>query len=149
MKKLFAILTVISVLICCCACSSAKSLHDGAYHAEFADMDSYGYKDYIDVVIENGAVVSFEADAVDEEGCKKSESEEYRLAMEDADISTYPEKYYRDFANQYLFKGNADDIDIVAGATISTQNLILLVKAVEQAAKKGVTDPIIVDRNSK
>lgn len=147
MKKTLAVLCALLICAGLAGCAgSGKALVDGTYHAEFADYDEYGYKDYIDVVIAGGIVVSFEADAISEaDGSKKSESEDYRARMESISGS-YPEKYYRDFANQYLSTGSADEIDIVAGATITTNSLIKLVRAVEQAARKGNTDPIIVER---
>ena len=53
--------------------------------------------------------------ATDESGALKSESADYRTRMKNV-VGNY-RKILSDFANQYLEKGNAKDIDIVAGAT--------------------------------
>ena len=146
LKKTFALLAALSLLLVFTACSSNMSLIDGSYHAEFSDFDSNGYKDFIDVVIKDGKIVSFVADATDESGALKSESADYRTRMKNV-VGNYPEKFYRDFANQYLEKGNAKDIDIVAGATMTTKNLIKLVTAVEDSAHVTGETNLVVDRN--
>lgn len=144
-KKIIAFILTAALLVICCSCSMSNSNYvDGEYHVEFSDFDASGYKEFIDVVVKDGSIVSFSADAVDREGNLKSESEDYGTRMKSV-TGNYPEKFYRDFANQYLERGSSADIDIVAGATISTNNLVKLVMAMEAAARTGLETEIIVD----
>lgn len=145
MKKALAVLAALTLLISLTACSARQQNYvDGNYHVEFSDFDSSGYKDFIDVVIEDGKIVKFTADAVDANGKLKSDSADYRQKMESV-VGNYPQKFYQDFANQFLEKGSADDIDIVAGATMSSKRLMQLASAMEAAAATGQETNIIVE----
>ena len=130
-----------------CGCSSSKyTIADGTYRAEFDSFDQSGYKDFVEITFADGAVTEICADAVCEaDGKLKSESETVRADMQPI-CGTYPEKYYRDLINQYLADPTADSIDIVAGATQATNDFILLVRALEEAVRRGETGTVIVPR---
>lgn len=145
MRKILIIFLIAGALLSLAGCGMGeRHFVDGSYHVEFADFDSSGYKEYIDVVVEDGSIVSFTADAVDRKGELKSDSKELSDKMK-AVVGNYPEKFYRDFANQYLEKEDSEKIDIVAGATLSTRSLMELVVAMEEAASEGTEHFIVVE----
>lgn len=147
MKKIIAFITaVVLTLSLLCGCSAPVGVDDGIYRVEFSDYDSNGYKDFVEFTVENGEVKSMVADAVDKDGNLKTDSAEYRSSMESI-TGTYPEKYYTDLVNEYIGVGSSDKVDVIAGATLSSDNFIILMRAVEKAIKtKNVTNRIVVDR---
>ena len=147
MKKVaLLVLLIISIVMVSSACTSEVKVEDGVYRAEYADFDAKGYKDFVEVTFEDGKVTKVVADAISgKDGTLKSESPEFREEM--GRISgTYPEKYYADLINQYLANPNAEEIDIVAGATESSESFIVLLKALEKSIRAGYTGTVIVSR---
>jgi len=146
MKKVILSVIVIGIIVATAACTGDIRVADGTYRAEYADYDSKGYKDFVEVTFEDGVVTKVVADAVHyKTGEYKSESPEFREEMLQI-AGTYPEQYYADLINQYLANPNADKIDIVAGATESSQSFIVLLKALEKSIRAGNTETVIVER---
>ena len=92
-----------------------KKLVDGVYRAEFKDYDSYGYRDYVQVTVEDGTVVKVEYDGTNTEGNLKTKDEKYQKDMEKTQ-DTNPTRYTSDLTNQLMEKGSIDQVDDVAGA---------------------------------
>ena len=102
MKKLSLILIVILVLSVFSACTGDVEIADGTYRAEYEDFDAQGWKDFVEITFEDGAVTEVVADAVSgKDGSLKSESAQFKDDMESV-VGTYPEKYYQDLVNQYM-----------------------------------------------
>lgn len=146
MKKLLILFVLaFAAVLLFTACSGGDiEIQDGVYRAEYADFDQHGYKDYVVITFKDGAVSSIEANGVAEDGSLKSESAEYREKMESVQ-GTYPEKYYKDLINQYLEKPSADAIDIVAGATSTSNSFITLLKALEKNVRTGDTKTVVIN----
>ncbi|MBP0969589.1 MAG: FMN-binding protein [Oscillospiraceae bacterium] len=149
MKRILAALLVITCAVCLTACNSSKLIPNGTYHVEYDTCDATGYKDFVEVTFENGTIIDVKMDAIrGSDGTLKSESEEYREDMEKFS-NTYPEKYYMDLINQYILTGSSKGVDVVAGATATSNSILKLLKALEDSFKSGCTDTmIIVPRNS-
>lgn len=146
MKKIAILLLLVVVLAAFAGCTGDIKIADGTYRAEYADFDESGYKDFIEITFEDGQVTDIVVDAISGvDGSLKSESEEIRVTMQAAE-GTYPAKYYNDLINQYKQNPNAAEIDIVAGATKSSNSFITLAKELEKAVKAGNTDVVIVTR---
>jgi major membrane immunogen (membrane-anchored lipoprotein) len=146
MKKLSLILVLVLVVCAVTACTGEIKIVDGTYRAEYSDFDQQGYKEFIEITFEDGLVTKIVADAVSGiDGSLKSESEEIKAAMEPV-VGTFPAKYYQDLINQYIQNPTADSIDIVAGATSSSNSFISLMKALEKAVRAGNTEPVVIDR---
>ncbi|MEG1016526.1 MAG: FMN-binding protein, partial [Oscillospiraceae bacterium] len=122
-------------------------IKDGIYRAEYSDYDQHGYKDFVEVTFKDNKVESVVADAVSgEDGSLKSSSAKFRDAMEPIS-GTYPEKYYKDLINQYIEKAKSDNLDVIAGATESSNSFISLIKALEKAVISGNTETVVVKRS--
>ena len=122
MKKFIKLMAVVICVFAFTACSEASftNLQDGTYRAEYKNFDVYGWKDYIEVTVENGEISELVFDAVNiEDGSLKSEDENYKSEMEPI-VGTYPAKYNTDLINQFLESGKISAVDVVAGATQST-----------------------------
>ncbi len=142
MKKVFslALCAVMAFGITGCTGSelNATTLVDGTYRAEFMDFDANGWKDYVEVTIEDGQLFEVVYDSVDKDDDLKSEDESYKANME-AIVGTYPAKYNQDLINQFITSGKVTSVDIVAGATESTGNFkTLIVRAMENAVDGNI-----------
>lgn len=144
-NAILAVITVVLILIFAGCSNPNVIIVDGTYRAEFDTFDSSGYKDFVEVTFKDGLAVSVSADAVKADGTLKSMDNGLRDAMSGV-INTYPEKYYRDLINQYIANPDSDGIDVVAGATESSNNFIELLKAVEKAVVNGEPGTVTVKR---
>ncbi len=141
----FSVLLVLCALLSGCE-NQDYVITDGTYRAEFDTYDANGYKDYVEITFSDGLVTEIEADAISEaDGSLKSACESVRNDMEPL-CGTYPEKYYKDLINQYLADPQSSSVDIVAGATWTSNDFILLVQALEEAVCNGNTETVIVSR---
>ena len=144
MKRVLAFLLVITCAVCMTACSSAKLIPNGTYHIEYDTPDASGYTDFVEVTFENGEITDVKMDAVKAStGALKSESEEYREDMVKYS-NTYPEKYYMDLINQYIASGSSSGVDIVAGATATSNSILRLLRALEASLRSGSTETTII-----
>lgn len=144
MKKAIALLAVV-IVFCGVLTGCSSEYKSGSYRAEFADFDEHGWKEYVDVVIDDGAVTELTFGAIDTNGNDKSEDADCREIMEMLD-GTYPQKFYSDIVNQYLESGKLDSVATVAGATISTDNFRILMEALEENFSTGDTETHVVEK---
>ena len=147
MKKLIKLLAVVVCVFAFTACSEASftNLQDGTYRAEYKNFDVYGWKDYIEITVENGEISGLVFDAVNmEDGSLKSEDESYKSQMEPI-VGTYPAKYNADLINQFLESGKISAVDVVAGATQSTGSFKTLLTNIVPSIKAGDTATVLVD----
>ena len=147
MKKLIKLLAVVVCVFAFTACSEASftNLQDGTYRAEYKNFDVYGWKDYIEITVENGEISGLVFDAVNmEDGSLKSEDGSYKSQMEPI-VGTYPAKYNTDLINQFLESGKISAVDVVAGATQSTGSFKTLLTNIVPNIKEGNTEIVLVD----
>ena len=147
MKKFIKLMAVVICVFAFTACSEASftNLQDGTYRAEYKNFDVYGWKDYIEVTVENGEISELVFDAVNmEDGSLKSEDENYKSEMEPI-VGTYPAKYNADLINQFLESGKISAVDVVAGATQSTGSFKTLLTNIVPNIKEGNTEIVLVD----
>lgn len=148
MKKVLslALCAVMAFTMTACADGqlNATTLVDGTYRAEFLEFDPNGWKDYVEVTIENGELYKVVYDSVDEDDNLKSEDESYKAEME-AIVGTYPAKYNQNLINQFIRSGKVTSVDIVAGATESTGNFKTLIVAAMENAVEGNTETEVVE----
>ena len=147
MKKFIKLMAVVICVFAFTACSEASftNLQDGTYRAEYKNFDVYGWKDYIEVTVENGEISELVFDAVNiEDGSLKSEDENYKSEMEPI-VGTYPAKYNTDLINQFLESGKISAVDVVAGATQSTGSFKTLLTNIVPNIKEGNIEIVLVD----
>lgn len=115
--------------------TSGGSWKDGYYTAEMADY-SGGWKEFVTIHIEDNTVVSVEYNAKNVSGYLKSWDMAYMRKMSAAK-GTYPNHYTRRYAHQVVEKQSGDNIDTVAGASLSGGNFRLMVTAALDMARLG------------
>lgn len=114
---------------------------DGVYEVQMPDYDS-GWKDFVQVTIAGGEVEKVEYDGRDEEGALKSADEKYQKDMIAGNAAnglpeTYPADYAQKLIDSFLASGRTEEIDGVAGATISTNCFKKLMKHALANARLG------------
>ena len=111
---------------------------DGTYEVEMPEYDN-GWKEYIIVAVRDDEVTAVEFDARNEAGELKSEDEEYKNSMVSAGSETFPADYSEKLVSNFLAAGSTDEMELVAGATASSQTFKKLMRTALGNAKNGVT----------
>ena len=117
---------------------------EGKYRAE-APADSHGWSDFVEITIANGSITEITFDSVNAEGTFKSKDPSYKESMTAYGGTTYPEKFFPEIVENYINSGFvANDMEVVAGATTSSESFKALVTAALKAAKEGNTETVVL-----
>lgn len=128
MKKILLfglVLTLVLTVVVGCTSDEAK-YEDGTYTAE-GEPDERGWKGLVEVVVEGGKITSVNYDEVSEDNELKSEDEEYAASMKGAS-GISPAEAYEQLENALISRQDVDEIDLVSGATASSELFKTLVK---------------------
>lgn len=117
--------------------TATATWQDGTYTAE-SGVDDYGYKIVHSITIKDGKITESTFDYADKDGGLKSENAEYNTSMkEKAGVSA---KEAIDQLNAELVKTQAlSDVDVVTGATHTSEDFKKSTEALLAAAEKGDT----------
>lgn len=144
MKKYFCMmLIVITLLISGCG----SKMKDGFYTAEMSDY-SFGWKEYLCILVKDGDIVYAEFNAKDPSGYIKSWDNAYMENMGTLS-GTYPNEYTRYYVAELIESQNSEDIDTLTGATTSGSNFTRLAAAVTKQAVTGKSTTIIVESEAE
>lgn len=145
MRRIASFFTACMLVLCMLAgCATDGTYQNGVYTAEFKEYDTYGYKEFMRVTVENGLVTELVYNGVNEEGGLKTEDADYQSRMSLVN-ETYPRRYTADLVNQYLDSQDIDAVTTVAGATWSSDSFVALFKALEENMYAGDTTVVLVD----
>lgn len=123
--------------------TTAGTLKDGSYSATFDHLDGKGWKPFLKIDIKDGKISKADFNYKNPDGKLKTEDENYEKSMK-AKNGLGPVEYAPKIDENIVKKGAAD-IDTVSGATHSTDNAKLLLKAIlDKAAKGDTTESILV-----
>jgi major membrane immunogen (membrane-anchored lipoprotein) len=148
MKKFLCLFTVVVMLLSFAACGNTPALKDGTYRAKQAE-EEYGWSEFVEITVSGGKITNVVFDAEKTTGELKSQDQAYRESMEPVS-GTYPEKFYAELEAQLLDKQDIKKIEVVTGATTSTNKFILLVDALKDNMKTGdTTEKIVVTADEK
>jgi len=124
-------------------CGSQPKMQDGFYSAEMSGY-SYGWKEYVCIMVKNDKIVYAEFNAKDPSGYIKAWDNSYMQNM--APVSgTYPNDYTRYYTTELLEQQDSSGLDTLTGATTSGDNFKLLTAAVIEQAIKGNPDTVVVE----
>lgn len=128
----------------------AHMYYDGTYTAQFSTFDSYGWKDYVTLEIQDDQITVKEFDAISQttgasNKLEDTETLEQWTTAVGRDPQELMEELYSNFASS---NNDVFAVDNVAGATVSTNNFKLLVgQLLATAATAGDSEEILeVDR---
>ena len=116
---------------------------DGYYTATMSDYSQW-WKAYVTFFMMNHRIVNVEYNARNKAGFIKSWDSAYMRNMNSV-MGTYPNRYTRDYAAQFLEKQGQEEIDLLTGATSSGGNFQKLTAALLESVRTGDTKIQIVE----
>lgn len=134
MKKAICVsLILIAALLS--GCSSKNEMKDGFYTAEMSDY-SFGWKEYLCIMVKDDKVVYAEFNAKNPSGYIKAWDNAYMKNMKPVS-GTYPNEYTRTYVSELIETQDPEKFETLTGATSSGTNFSKLSAAVVEQAKKG------------
>ena len=118
-------------------------LQDGTYTLTEKDFDDHGWKAEMSIVVEDGKIKESTFDYVNADGVKKSEDEAYQEKMAEK-TGVGPADFVPQLNAALVEVQNPLDVDVVTGATSSSQQFLNYAQQLVQAAA-GDTTPIEID----
>lgn len=131
----------------CKAEAPQNGLQDGCYTAQMSDY-SFGWREYVTIVVKNGTIVSTEYNAENASGFIKSWDNAYMHNMKPV-TGTYPNEYTRFYAAQLTGQETVPEIDMISGASTSGNNFKRLAQAVVEQGMKGESGIAIVQTETE
>ncbi|HEM2825601.1 TPA: FMN-binding protein [Streptococcus suis] len=122
--------------------STSSTWKDGTYKAE-TGYDERGWKFVHEITIEGGKITASTADYEDKDGNLKSENAEYNATMKEKSGVSSAEA--TDKLDEELLAAQSADVEVVSGATSTSENFIKSTEALLKAAEEGNTDTITLD----
>ena len=134
MKKAICVsLILIAALLS--GCSSKNEMKDGFYTAEMSDY-SFGWKEYLCIMVKDDKVVYAEFNAKNPSGYIKAWDNAYMKNMKPVS-GTYPNEYTRTYVSELIETQDPEKCETLTDATSSGTNFSKLSAAVVEQAKKG------------
>lgn len=121
MKKFLALALVLTlILTMTVACTTDQAGFEDGTHTAEGEIDDHGWKPVIEIVVEDGQITSVDYDEYNEAGELKSEDDEYADSMEGVS-GVRPVDAYEQLENNLINSQNVDQVDVVSGATASSE----------------------------
>ncbi|WP_262315687.1 extracellular electron transfer flavoprotein PplA [Lacticaseibacillus parakribbianus] len=128
--------------------TAGGALKDGTYKLEELAF-SHGYKVEMSMTVADGKVSDTSYDYVDKDGKSKQDDKDYESSMK-AKSGTGPKEYIPELNDSFKKNGsNVGAIDVVSGATESSQSFKNYAAQLVQAAQAGNTDTIQIHNGDK
>ncbi|MFL2100814.1 FMN-binding protein [Desemzia sp. FAM 23991] len=158
MKKLFSVstLTLASALVLA-ACGSSEEatessesaaseggLQDGTYTLVEKNLDENGWKTDFSITVKGGEITESNYENVNEAGDKKSEDEAYQERMSEVS-GVGPVEYFPQLNEQLVETQDPAAVEVVTGATHSSESFKEYAQQLVDAAEEGNTDTIEID----
>ncbi len=126
---------------------AGADLQDGTYTLEESDFDDNGWKVFIEITVENGKIVSSNYNYEDADGQLKTEDEGYQEMMKDKS-GVGPQEFVQQLNDGLVATQDAQLVDIVTGATHSSEAFVNYAQQLIQAAQNGDTETIIINNTA-
>ncbi|HCD42711.1 MAG TPA: FMN-binding protein [Lachnoclostridium sp.] len=135
-KHFLMICLVLMLVFSLSGCKKQESrLEDGFYTVEMSDYNN-GWKEFVTIRVSGNKIVTVEYNARNASGFIKSWDIPYMRNMLDKK-GTYPNRYTRTYAANFLAAQSDKGIDAVTGASISGGNFQKMASLLMEKARKG------------
>lgn len=124
--------------------AAAGELQDGTYTLETKDFDENGWKVNFSMTVAGGEITESNYDYVNAEGALKSEDEDYQKRMSDK-VGVGPQEYLPELNQQLVETQDPEQVEVVSGATSSSESFKKYAQMLIDAAKEGNTEKIVAD----
>lgn len=123
-------------------------LKDGTYSLKEKDFDTHGWKASFSITVKDGTITKSDYNYTNKDGKLKSEDAGYEKAMK-AKSGIGPKEYIPELNKALVSSQDAQQVEVVSGATESSDHFINYAQQLIQAAQKGDTTPIEIDAQAK
>lgn len=121
-----------------------KKMKDGTYKLEEQNY-SHDYRQVFTMIVKNGEISKFKYDQINKKGISKTQNSSYEKQMKKVN-KIGPKEYIPKLQEEFLkSKGNTEKVQVVSGATESSNSFIAYVSQLINAAQKGDSGTIKVD----
>ncbi|NMA83048.1 MAG: FMN-binding protein [Epulopiscium sp.] len=111
------------------------TLKDGTWTVEAEKFDDHGWKPGVTIEVADGKITTVNFDYVNQDGQSKKADEGYNTAMKEKS-GTNPAEAFPQLEQQLVEKQDIDQVDIVTGATSSSESFKAMAKEALQNASK-------------
>lgn len=153
-KKLLTVVTLSSaLLLAACGSDSATEtteggLQDGTYTLEEQNFGGTGWKESLEIVVDGGEITDATYTSLDEEGNDKLEDEGYQETMSGV-TGVGPQDFIPELEDSLVDTQNPADVEVVTGATSTSEKFKDYAQQLVDAAEEGNTDTIEVDNQEE
>ncbi|MBS4217419.1 FMN-binding protein [Bacillus sp. FJAT-49711] len=167
MPKLITVVASVTLLLGACGTSSATvkkdegsksssngepvvkvvagaEMQDGEYTLKEKDFDDHGWKASMGIVVKDGKISESSYNYEDEKGNLKSEDEGYQKSMSEK-TGVGPKEFIPQLNDALVKSQDAQKVDVVTGATHSSETFLNYAQQLIQAAQIGDTATIEID----
>ena len=144
-KKFFALIlsTLVASNFIACGASNNSKLKDGDYTVETAKADDHGYKAKLSIKVSDGKITEAKYNEFNgETNAMKREDKDYNEKM--TGVSGIGPAEYEPQLEKALIEKQSSDIDVITGATSSSNQFKKLAEKVLKNAEEGKTEDIFV-----
>ena len=145
-KKFFALIlsTLVASNFIACGASNNSKLKDGDYTVETAKADDHGYKAKLSIKVSDGKITEAKYNEFNgETNAMKREDKDYNGKM--TWVSGIGPAEYEPQLEKALIEKQSSDIDVITGATSSSNQFKKLAEKVLKNAEEGKTEATLVD----
>lgn|SRR5699024_4369283 len=123
---------------------TAEGLQDGSYRVEDLNFGETGWKEALEVTVADGEITEATWESKDEDGNDKIDDEDYQETMTNVD-GLGPQDFIPDLEGQLVEKQDPVDVEVVSGATHTSEKFQDYAQQLVDAAEEGNTETIEVD----
>ncbi|WP_167628352.1 extracellular electron transfer flavoprotein PplA [Listeria valentina] len=124
------------------------TMTDGTYKLEEKNYDDKGWKGFMSIKVKDGKITDANYDYKNKDGKLKSEDADYEKAMK-AKVKTGPKEYLKELNDSLVKNQAAGAVEVVSGATHSSDTFINYANQLIQAAQRGDTTTIKINNGEK
>ncbi len=127
--------------------TAGADLQDGTYTLEEKNFDENGWKVTFSITVADGKITKSTYDYLNADGEKKSEDADYQKQMK-AKSGVGPADYIPELNQSLIDSQTADGVEVVTGATHSSESFKNYAQQLIQAAQAGNTAVIEIDNGA-
>lgn len=125
---------------------AAGDLKDGTYKLEEKN-EKNGYRAVFEMTVKDGKITESKYDNINADGKSKTEDTKYEESMK-AKSGVGPKEYIKQLNDSFVKAQSASGVEVVTGATHSSESFQNYAQQLIQAAQAGNTDTIEIDNGA-
>ncbi|EOH95643.1 pheromone cAD1 lipoprotein [Enterococcus haemoperoxidus ATCC BAA-382] len=125
---------------------AGADLQDGTYKLEEKN-ESNGYRATFEMTVKDGKITESNYDNINAEGKSKADDKDYNKNMKDKS-GVGPAEYIKELNDSFVKAQSADGVEVVTGATHSSESFQNYAQQLIQAAQAGDTKTIEIDNGA-